>query len=169
MNQRYDKHCCSSSEGVCRTKAVCWMTCCITPVTQCCCRGHLFHQDKTEIYIKQWTESHPPLHCLPIVNGSAWVSAVLDVNHQNGKTQEPHTHAKADAVHRLVAHKHLTVDIGLQVGDRGAGPVFTEAWDLQWAQEVILTLQSIFIHTGGVTWAQRSNNWENVYIYSRNY
>lgn len=71
------------------------------------------------------------LQCLPIVDGSTGVSAVLDVNHKNGKNQEPHTHAKADAVNCLVAHKHFTVDINLQAGDRGAGPVFTEAWDLQ--------------------------------------
>lgn len=100
----------------------------------------LFYQDKSERYIKQCGQS-PILHCnkmqlvslqcLPIVDGSAWVSAVLDVHHQNGKTQEPHTHAEADTVHCLVTHKHLTVDIDLQVRNRGAGPVFTEAWDLQ--------------------------------------
>lgn len=71
------------------------------------------------------------LWCLPIVDGSTGVSAVLDVNHKNGKPQEPHTHAEADAVHCLVAHKHFTVDISLQAGDRRACPVFTEARDLQ--------------------------------------
>ena len=71
------------------------------------------------------------LQTLPIVDGSTGVSAVLDVNHKNGKTQEPHAHGEADAVHGLVAHKHLTVEAGLQVGDGGAGSVFTEAWDLQ--------------------------------------
>jgi len=63
------------------------------------------------------------------VDGGSGVSAVLDVNHKNGEPQEPHTHAKADAVHCLVAHEHLTVYVGLQAGERS--PVFTEAWDLQ--------------------------------------
>lgn len=71
------------------------------------------------------------LQCLPIVNGSTRVSAGLDINHQNGETQEPHAHAKADAIHCLVSHEHFTVDICLQAGDRGASPAFTEAWDLQ--------------------------------------
>lgn len=87
-------------------------------------------------------KTHPPLlwaikvllvllQCLPIVDGSTGVSAVLDVNHKNGKRQETHTHAKADAVHCLVANKHFTVDISLQAGDRRSSSIFTEAWDLQ--------------------------------------
>lgn len=86
------------------------------------------------------------LQCLPIVNGSTRVSAGLDINHQNGATQEPHTHAKADAVHCLVSHKHFTVDISLQAGDREASSVFTEAWDLQQITgRHFLILQSIFV------------------------
>lgn len=69
------------------------------------------------------------------MDGSSGVSAVLDVNQQDGKPQEPHAHAEADAVHCLVAHEHLTVDIGLHARDRGAGPVFTEARDLQRTRE----------------------------------
>ncbi len=82
------------------------------------------------------------LRCLPIVDGSTGVSAVLDVNHKNRKPQEPHTHAKADAIHCLVANKHFTIDISLQAGDRRTSPVFTEAWDLQQITEShILILQ----------------------------
>lgn len=68
---------------------------------------------------------------LPVVDSSTGVFAVLDVKHKNGKTQEPHTHAEADAVHCLVAHKHFTVEIRLNFGDRRACSIFTEAWDLQ--------------------------------------
>ena len=65
------------------------------------------------------------------MDGSTGVSVVLDVKHQNREPQEPHTHAEADAVHGLVAHKHVTVDISLQAGVSRAGPVVTEARDLQ--------------------------------------
>lgn len=65
------------------------------------------------------------------MDGGSGVSAVLGVNREKGEAQEPHTHAKANAVHCLVAHEHLTVDVGLQAGDRRPGPVFTEARDLR--------------------------------------
>lgn len=65
------------------------------------------------------------------MDGSTVVSAVLDVEHENGESQEPHAHAKADAVHSLVAHKHVTVDVCLHAGDRRARSLFTEARDLQ--------------------------------------
>lgn len=95
------------------------------------------------------------LRGLPVVDGSTGVSAVLDVNHQDGKPQEPHAHAEADAVHCLVAHEHLTVDIGLHARDRGAGPVFTEARDLQHTQEGFkragAEVHFMFGNTGPVT------------------
>lgn len=68
---------------------------------------------------------------LPIMDGSTVVSAVLDVEHENGEPQEPQAHAKADAVHGLVAHKHVTVDVRLHAGDGRACSLFTEARDLQ--------------------------------------
>lgn len=53
------------------------------------------------------------LQSLPIVHSRTGVSAVLDIDHKNGKSQEPHTHAKADTVNCLVAHKHVTFGISL--------------------------------------------------------
>ena len=65
------------------------------------------------------------------MDGSTGVSAVLDVDHKNGKSKEPHAHAKTEPVDCLVAHKHFTVGINLQATNRGASPIFTEVWDLQ--------------------------------------
>ena len=50
---------------------------------------------------------------LPIVHCSARVSAVFDIDHKNGEAQKPHAHAKADAVHSLVADEHFTVHVCL--------------------------------------------------------
>lgn len=71
------------------------------------------------------------IQCLPVVDGCAWVSAVLGVDHQNGERQEPNAHAEAEAVHGLVAHKHAAVEVGLDAGDHGAGAVLTEAGNLK--------------------------------------
>lgn len=69
--------------------------------------------------------------CLPVVDGCTRVSAVLGVDHQNGEHQEPHAHAEAEAVHGLVAHEHVAVDVGLDARDGGACAIFTEARNLE--------------------------------------
>lgn len=65
------------------------------------------------------------------MDGCARVSAVLGVDHQNGEDQEPHAHAEAEAVHGLVAHEHVAVDVGLDARDGGARAIFTEARNLE--------------------------------------
>lgn len=67
----------------------------------------------------------------PVVDGCTRVSAVLGVDHQNGKQQEPQAHGEAEAVHGLVAHKHVAVDVSLDARNRGASAVLTEARDLE--------------------------------------
>lgn len=69
--------------------------------------------------------------CLPVVDGCTRVSAVLGVDHQNGEHQEPHAHAEAEAVHGLVAHEHVAVDVRLDARDGGACAIFTEARNLE--------------------------------------
>lgn len=68
---------------------------------------------------------------LPVVDRSTEVPAGLDVYHKNAEAQKPQTHAAADAVHRFIAHKHLTPQVGLENGKMGARSVLTEAWNLQ--------------------------------------
>lgn len=70
-------------------------------------------------------------HLLPIMYGSTGVFAVLDIDHKNRESQKPRAHGEAQAVHCLVTHKDLTVDVNLHARDSGASPTFTKAWNLQ--------------------------------------
>lgn len=56
--------------------------------------------------------------------------AVFDVDHGNGRNQEPHTHGKAYTVHSFVTYKHLTVEVHLQTQDRWASTILTKSWNL---------------------------------------
>lgn len=71
------------------------------------------------------------VHYKPVVDGCTWISAVLGVDHQNGEHQEPQAHAEAEAVHGLVAHEHVAVDVSLDTRERGASAVLTEARNLE--------------------------------------
>lgn len=71
-------------------------------------------------------DCHPP-----VVQRSSRVLAALDFDHQQREEEEEHGHAEANAVHSLVAHQHITVDVTLHPRKRGGHPSFTEARDLQ--------------------------------------
>lgn len=64
---------------------------------------------------------------LPVVNYCSGILAVFYVDHEEGEGQEEHAHAKAHPVHRLVAHKDLTVHAALDSWDVRARTPFTEA------------------------------------------
>lgn len=72
-----------------------------------------------------------PLCCLPVMDGGAGVSAVLDIDHGDGERQEAHAHPEAHPVHSLVAHKDLTVDIRLETRDGGTRAVFAKPRNLR--------------------------------------
>lgn len=62
---------------------------------------------------------------------SSGVLAALHFDHQQREEEEKHGHAEADAVHGLVAHQHVTVDVTLDARKRGTHPSFTETRNLQ--------------------------------------
>lgn len=65
------------------------------------------------------------------MDGSSRASAVLDVKRNDGEQQEAYAHAKAHAVHGLVAHEHLAVDVGSHFGDEGNVSVHAETRNLR--------------------------------------
>lgn len=54
---------------------------------------------------------------LPVVYCSSRILATLDLDHNEGEEQEEHGHAKADAVHSLVADQDITVHMTLHTWD----------------------------------------------------
>lgn len=49
----------------------------------------------------------------PILDGSSGVLAAAYTDHDDGEEEEEAGHGKAHAVHRLVAHDDITVDLAL--------------------------------------------------------
>jgi len=68
------------------------------------------------------------MELLPALNSCTWVFTVTDTNHYGREQKEEAGHGKAHAVHRLVAHNDITVDLVFNTRYRCSS--LTESWDL---------------------------------------
>lgn len=59
------------------------------------------------------------------MDGCPRVSAILYVDHEQGKKEEAEAHAEADPVHSLVANENITVSINVDSTEGGVGTAFT--------------------------------------------
>lgn len=69
-----------------------------------------------------------PYHHSPILNRCTWVFAATDTDHDGGEQKEEACHGEAHAVHRLVAHYDITVDMVFDT--RYCSSSLAESWDL---------------------------------------
>lgn len=69
-----------------------------------------------------------PMKDLPILNSCSWVFAAADANHDGGEQEEEAGHGEAHTVHRLVAHKGITVSH--VVNSNYTSTSLAKSWDL---------------------------------------
>lgn len=63
----------------------------------------------------------------PILNRCSWVFAAADMNHDEGEQEEEAGHSEAHPVHRLVAHKDITVSHVINPSYRSTS--LTKSWN----------------------------------------
>lgn len=85
----------------------------------------------------------------------SWIFAALNLDHDKREQKEEHGHAKAHAVHGLVAHQHVAVHMSLYAWDRGSHSSLTKTWYLQTQHILNIYLQVVFL-SGQYSWIRRS-------------
>lgn len=69
----------------------------------------------------------------PILKSCTWVFAATDTNHDGAEQKEEAGHGEAHAVHRLIAHDDITVNLVFKT--RYGTSSLAKSWDLQNSKE----------------------------------